>query len=72
MKPLIAIVFETFLPPFITQQEQITFFTRSCVAAVKSLPVHLINDVIFSIFEDRSARHYCYVYMLDGILVSCI
>jgi hypothetical protein len=29
------------------------------VAAVKSLPVHLINDVIFSILEDRSARHYC-------------
>jgi hypothetical protein len=25
----------------------------------KSLPVHLINDVIFSILEDRSARHYC-------------
>jgi hypothetical protein len=29
------------------------------VAAVKSLPVHLINDVIFSILQDRSARHYC-------------
>jgi hypothetical protein len=29
------------------------------VAAVKSLPVHLINDVIFSILEDRSTRHYC-------------
>jgi hypothetical protein len=29
------------------------------VAAVKSIPVHLINDVIFSILEDRSARHYC-------------
>jgi hypothetical protein len=31
--------------------------------AVKSLPVRLINDVIFSILEDRSARHYCCVYM---------
>jgi hypothetical protein len=45
-------------------------------AAVKSLPVHLINDVIFSILEDRSAPHYCCVYILDGIfmlfLVSCI
>jgi hypothetical protein len=29
------------------------------VAAVKSLPVHLTNNVIFSIIEDRSARHYC-------------
>jgi hypothetical protein len=36
------------------------------VAAVKSLTVHLINDVIFSILEDRSARQYCCVYMLYG------
>jgi hypothetical protein len=42
------------------------------VAAVKSFPVHLINDVIFSILEDRSARQYCCVYILDDILVSCI
>jgi hypothetical protein len=33
-----------------------------------SLLVHLINDVIFSILEDRSARHYCCVYMLCGTL----
>jgi hypothetical protein len=54
----------------------ILFFTISLshpcylrrVAAVKSLPVHLINDVIFSILEDRSARHYCCVYMLCGTL----
>jgi hypothetical protein len=38
------------------------------VAAVKSIPVHLINAVIFSILEDRSARHYCCVYILHGIL----
>jgi hypothetical protein len=25
----------------------------------KTYPVHLINDVIFSILEDRSARRYC-------------
>jgi hypothetical protein len=25
------------------------------------------NDVIFSILEDRSARHYCCVYILHGI-----
>jgi hypothetical protein len=39
------------------------------VAAVKSLPVQLINDVIFSILEDRSARHYCCVYILHGIFI---
>jgi hypothetical protein len=36
------------------------------VAAVKSLPVHLKNDVIFSISEDRSGRYYFCVYMLCG------
>jgi hypothetical protein len=33
------------------------------VVAVKCSPVHLINDVIFSILEDRSAQYYCCVYM---------
>jgi hypothetical protein len=33
------------------------YFCR--VAAVKSLPIHLINDVILSILKDRSARHNC-------------
>jgi hypothetical protein len=43
------------------------------VAAVKSLPVHLIKDVIFSILEDRSARHYCNVYVFYVLfLVSSI
>jgi hypothetical protein len=30
------------------------------------LPVHLTNDVIFSILEDRSAQHHCCVNMLCG------
>jgi hypothetical protein len=42
------------------------------VAAVKSIPVHFIKYVIFSILQDRSARHYCCVCMLSGIFFSSI
>jgi hypothetical protein len=41
------------------------YFCR--VAALKSLSVHLIKDVIISILEDRSARHICCEYMFCGI-----
>jgi hypothetical protein len=40
------------------------------VAAVKSLPVHLINDVIFSILEDRSALHYCCICSIFSLNFS--
>jgi hypothetical protein len=42
------------------------------VAAVKSFSVHLINDVIFFILEDRSAWHFGVYTCYEVLLVSSI